>query len=97
MQINHAGWNNSGMAADGLSRLVEKMLAAPLRYVSRLAFLSPLVKAGAGVLFLVTWFMPRRLPDLARFTASPSSAPVTLRPSNGPTGSSASSRLARRG
>jgi hypothetical protein len=71
VQVNHAGWNNSGMAADGLSWLVGKMLAAPLRYVSRLAFVSPLVKAGAHALFLVTWFMPRRLPDLARFTASP--------------------------
>ena len=44
---------------------MREMLAGSVRFVPR-----PVIKAGAGALFLITWHAPRRLPDLVRFTAS---------------------------
>jgi hypothetical protein len=63
--LRAVGWDDDAVTAGGEHGRIREMLTASVRYVPR-----PVVKAGAGALFLITWHAPRRLPDLVRFTAS---------------------------
>lgn len=54
----------AAVTAGGEHGRIREILTASVRYVPR-----PVIKAGAGALFLITWHAPRRLPDLVRFTA----------------------------
>jgi len=63
--LRAVGWDDDAVTAGGEHGRIREMLTTSVRYVPR-----PVIKAGAGALFLITWHAPRRLPDLARFTAS---------------------------